>query len=68
MSFHGLNVVSCKLVTGHIRTPLVGVYLPPLMLEHLPDVKEALQRFKVCESIILGDLNVDLDNVWISRI
>ena len=33
--FHRPNVVSCKIVTRHIWTPLVGAYLPPLTLEHL---------------------------------
>ena len=59
MRYHRLNVVSCKLVTGIIRTPLVCAYLPPPILEHLPDLEEALKRFKY--PIFLGYLNVDLD-------
>ena len=65
--FHGTNMVRCDIVTGPTHTPLVGAYLPPLMLEHLPDVKEALQRFKGRDPIVLGDLNVDLDGARISR-
>ena len=67
MLFHGLNVVSCEIVTGHTRTPLVDTYLPPSTLEHFPDAKESLQRFKGLYPIVLGDLNVDLDNARRSR-
>ena len=35
--FHRTNVVSCEIVSGHTRTPLVGAYLPSSTLEHLPD-------------------------------
>ena len=52
-------MVNCEIFNGLTRTPLVGVYLPPLILEHLPDVEEALQRFR--GPILLGDLNVDLN-------
>ena len=52
-------MVRCKLVARLIRTPLVGVYLPPSMLEHLPDLEEALKHFKV--PIVLGEINVDLN-------
>ena len=60
--FHGPNVVSCEIVTGNTQIPLVGVHLPPLTLDHLPDFKESLHLFKVLESIVIGDFNVDLDN------
>ena len=56
--YHIPNVLSCKLVTGIILTPLVSAYLPPPSLEHLLDLEEALILFK--RPIILGDLNVDL--------
>ena len=29
MCFHGTNMVICKIVNGHTRTPLFGTYLPP---------------------------------------
>ena len=35
--FHGINVVSCKVVTG-IGTPIVNSCLPPSTLEHSPDL------------------------------
>ena len=57
--YHRPNVVSCEIVTGLTRTPLVGVCLPPLTLEHLTYLEEALQRFR--DPIFLGDLNVNLD-------
>ena len=41
--FHGLNVVSCKTVTRHTWTPVIGAYLPPSMIDHLPDFEENLQ-------------------------
>ena len=65
--FQRPNMVSCEIVTGPTRTPLVGAYLLSSKLEHLPDVKEALQCFNVRDSIFLGDLNVDLDDVQSSR-
>ena len=43
------------------------MYLPPSTVEHLPDVEEALQRFKVQDPIFLADINVDLDDARISR-
>ena len=36
--YHGLNVVICELVTRLTWTSLVGAYLPPPKLEHLPDL------------------------------
>ena len=55
-------MVSCEIVTGPDQNPRVGVYLPPLTLEHLTDVEEELQRFKGQDIIILEYLNVDLDD------
>ena len=64
--YHGPNVVSCEIVTGLTWIPLVGAYLPPLTLEHLPGLEEALHCFMV--PIALGDLNVDLDKARSLRI
>ena len=38
--FHGLNVVSYKVVTINDgkRTPIISLYLPPSILEHLTDL------------------------------
>ena len=66
--FRGLNVVICKIVIRRIRTPLFGLYLSPLTLDHLPGLEEALQCFKGLEPIVFGDLNMDLDNVHSLRI
>ena len=60
--FHGPNVVSCNIFAGHTRTPLIGAYLPPLTMEHLPYFEEALQIFKGMDPIVLGYFNVDLDD------
>ena len=65
MRYHGPNVVSCEIITGLTRTPLVGAYLPLLIMEHLIDLEEALQHFR--DPIFLGNLNVDLDETRIPR-
>ena len=38
-----------------------------MTLEHLPEFKEALHRFKGMDPIIFGNLHVDLDNDQILR-
>ena len=43
--FHGTNVVSCEVITDGKRTPIIGAYLPPSTLDHLPDLEEALSCF-----------------------
>ena len=63
--YHRPNVISCKIVAVITRTPLAGAYLPPLALEHLSDLEEALQLFR--DPIVLGYLNVDLDEARILR-
>ena len=64
--YHGPNMIRCKLVIGLTRTPLFGIYLPLSTLEQLPDLEDALKRFK--DPIAFGDLNVDLDVAMILRI
>ena len=59
--FHGPNVVSCEVVRGTYRTPIIGAYLLPTTLDHLPDIEEALEQFRGQDPILMGDLNVDLD-------
>ena len=58
--FHGLNVVSCEVISGGNRTPLVGVYLPLSTLYHLPYLKESLACFQEQDPIVLGYLNSDI--------
>ena len=63
---HSPNVVSYDIVTVLNRTPLVGLYLFLPTLEHLPDLEEAVQRFR--DPFVLVDLNVDLEkarSLWI---
>ena len=60
-------MVICEIVTGPNWTPLISAYLRPLTLEHIPDIEEALQRFKVWDTIVLGDLNVDLNDARSSQ-
>ena len=59
MRYHRANVVSCEPVTRLIMTSLVVMYLSLSMIENLPDLEEALKLFK--NPIVLGDLNVDLN-------
>ena len=64
---HKPNVVICDFVAGYQRTPLIGVYLPPSTLDHLPDLNEALNRFPGRDPVILGYLNTDISllrNPW----
>ena len=58
--FHGPNVVSCEIVSGNQLTPLIGSYLPPSTLDHLPHLEEALNPFPDRDPIILGGLNADI--------
>ena len=54
-------MVICELVNELTWTPLFGSYLPLSTLEHLTDLEEDLNRFR--NPIVLGYLNVDLDEV-----
>ena len=64
--YHGPNMVSCDIITGLTRTPLIGEYIPLLTMEHLLDLEEALQRFRY--PVVLGELNVDLNKMSSLRI
>ena len=64
---HGPNVLSCLLITGTQRTPLIGAYLPPSSLDDLPDLEAALQRFPNSKPTLQGDLNVDLTDLTPKR-
>ena len=57
MQFHVPNVVSCKIVSRKQRTPLIGAYLPPTTLDHLPNLEEMISCFSGREPIILVKLN-----------
>ena len=61
MSFHEPNVVICGIITGKYWTLIVGAYLPPSMLAHLLDLEKDLAHFQGQEPIMLGDLDMDLD-------
>ena len=65
--FHGPNVLSCIIVSGKKRTPLVGGYLPPSTLVHLPQLGAALDRFAGRKTVFIGDLNADLHDVSTER-
>ena len=58
---HGPNVISCVLVSGRQRTPLIGVYIPPSDETTIEHLERALHRFQGGQApIILGDLNTEL--------
>ena len=59
--FHGPNVVSYEVVRGTSRTPVIGAHLPMITLDHLPDLKEALERYRSQDLILMGNLNMYLD-------
>lgn len=59
---HGPNVISCELVTGPRRVPLVGVYIPPNDLTTLEYLAQALELFPKGKPIVLGDLNANLNS------
>ena len=58
--FHRLNLVSCEVIAGGKRTPLIGMYLPPSTLDHLLDLEETLKQFRYQYLIVLGDLNANI--------
>ena len=41
-------------MAGYQKTPLVGAYLPPSTLDHLPELEEVPNRFPGRYPIILG--------------
>ena len=52
-------MVSCEVVIGK-RTLLIGTYLPPSTLDHLPDLAEDLPRFRDHDTNMSGGLNYDI--------
>ena len=38
VQFHGPNVVICEVVASNKQTLLIGAYLPPSTIEHLPEL------------------------------
>ena len=51
----------CEVVRFTSRNPVIGEYLPLNKLDFLLDSEEALKRFQDQYPILMGDLNVDLD-------
>ena len=67
--YHRLNVDIYEIFPGLTQTPLVGAYLHPSTLEHLPDLDESLQLFR--DPNFLGGLKVDLNEArspWIQQV
>ena len=61
--FHGPNMVSCEVISSSKRTPLVGAYLPPYTLEHLPNLYEALSHLQYQEPIVIWYLKDEIGKV-----
>ena len=58
---HGPNVLSCLLISGSRRTPLIGAYLPPSCTAHLKYLTEAFNHFPpTLDPILLSNLNADI--------
>ena len=53
-------MVVCEIVTGGIQMLVIGAYLPPSMLDRLPDLEEALNSFPDRDPILIVDLNADI--------
>ena len=49
-----------EIFSSYHRTPLIGAYLPPSTLAHLPNLEEALKCFPEMDPVFLGDLNADI--------
>ena len=54
--FHEPKVVRFEFISGIQQAFRIGYYLPRTTLDHLPDLKEALNRFLGREPIVLGGL------------
>jgi hypothetical protein len=64
---HGRDVLSAVVICGNHRIPLIGVCSPPSSLNSLPELVAALDRFAGRDSILLGDLNVNLEDSTSTR-
>ena len=60
MRFHGPNMVICKIVSSAKRTLLIGAYLPPSTLNHLPDLEEVIKLLPGSYPIVMEDLNAEI--------
>jgi hypothetical protein len=60
-------VLSTVAVCGDHRIPLIEAYLPPSSLNSLPELLAVLDRFAGRDPILLGDLNVNLEDSTSSR-
>ena len=54
------NQLKSQIISGGKHTQLVGTYLPPSTLEHLPDLEEALTHFQYQVRIVLRYLNANI--------
>lgn len=67
ISKHGPNVISCELVSGGRRWLVIGAYIPPSEDDGstCTHILAAQMRRPQLPVILLGDLNVDFDQLWI---
>lgn len=60
---HGPNVISFQLVAASRRWGVIGAYVPPSDLDTVEYINQAFEALpRAIPPILLGDLNVDLDN------
>jgi hypothetical protein len=60
---HGPNVIGFQLVTGEMEYSWVGGYIPPSKVLTIQYVGQAFDRLPTGRRILIGDLNVDLNNL-----
>ena len=58
--FHGMNLVSYKVGIDRKRTPIIGTYLLPSTLKHLPNLEDALVCLRDQYPILIGDLRANI--------
>jgi hypothetical protein len=59
----GPNVIGFALITGNHKYSYLGGYIPPLDMETMEFIKEALSTLPLVPRVFLGDLNVDLERL-----
>jgi exonuclease III len=64
----GPNIISCQLVMSQRRIPVVGAYIPLADESTLEFIRQAMDSLSQwCKPLRLGDLNVNLVDLWDDR-
>ena len=62
MRFRGTDVVIYKAILERKQTTIMGTYLLPSTLDHLPYLEEALTRFRDQDTMLIWDLSTNIGN------